>query len=151
MFIYAVNTVLSYKSQCANRYTEPGARLQEEIIKNILSKILTLCNTYPVKIILKKNLYKVKLKFLLRAPPHRYCPHPKRPASPRAAVASAQRRRFGLGRFGLARAERRHLASSPSTATPTVQPSGGGRLSAPARSSDKKLQLKILKNLYSAD
>ncbi len=49
--------VLSYKLQCANRYTEPGARLQEEIIKISCQKleILSLCNTYPVKIIFKKN------------------------------------------------------------------------------------------------
>ena len=88
---------------------------------------------------LLQKILQGQAQILLRAPPHRYSPHPKRPASPRAAAASAQRRRFGLGRFGLARAERRHLASSPSTATPTVQPSGGGRLSALARSSDTKI------------
>ena len=82
---------------------------------------------------LLQKILQGQAQILLRAPPHRYSPHPKRPASPRAAAASAQRRRFGL-----ARAERRHLASSPSTATPTVQPSGGGRLSALARSSETK-------------
>jgi hypothetical protein len=96
----------------------------------------------------KNQLQKIvpgQAQILLRAPPHRYSPHPRRPASPRAAATSAQRRRFGLGRFGLARAEPRHLASSPSTATPTVLPSGGGRLSALARSSDTKITIKITK------
>ncbi len=62
-------TVLSFKSQCANRYTVPGARIQEEIIKISCQKleILSLCNTYPhypVTIIFKK-LYQVKLKSYL--------------------------------------------------------------------------------------
>ena len=67
-----------------------------------------------------------------RASPRRYCPHSRHPVGWLRAGAAH------VGRFGLVQQQQpepRHLASSPDTAPPTVQPSCGGRRSVPAQSS----------------